>query len=95
MESSNRILEKSPFRPPYTTQEATNWTHIDVTGFQALHSPNTVDADLILDGTEERVKEAYYGEVEQLLKRVTGASDVVFLDHTVRKVRPNQLDDSP
>lgn len=70
-------------------------THIDVTGFQALNSPSTVDADLILDGTEEQVKEAYYGEVEQLLKRVTGASHVVFFDHTIRKVRPGQPDDSP
>jgi hypothetical protein len=70
-------------------------THIDVTGFQALHSPSTVDADLILNGTEEQVKEAYYGEVEQLLKRVTGANRVVFFDHTVRKVRPDQTLDSP
>ncbi|CAF1212093.1 unnamed protein product [Didymodactylos carnosus] len=70
-------------------------THIDVTGFQAIHSPSTVDADLILDGTEEQIKEAYYGEVEQLLKRVTGANHVVFFDHTVRKVRPGQVDSSP
>ncbi|CAM6006414.1 unnamed protein product [Sphagnum balticum] len=70
-------------------------THIDVTGFQALHSPSAVDPDLILNGTEEQVKETYYGEVAQLLKRVTGASHVVFFDHTVRKVRPGQVDDSP
>ncbi|CAF3747127.1 unnamed protein product [Rotaria sp. Silwood1] len=70
-------------------------THIDVTGFQALYSPSTVDPDLILNGTEEQVKEAYYPEVEQLLKRVTGASHIVFFDHTVRKMRPGQLDDSP
>ncbi|CAF3522357.1 unnamed protein product [Rotaria socialis] len=70
-------------------------THIDVTGFQALHSPSTVDADLILNGTDEQFKEAYYGEVEQLLKRITGANHVVFFDHTIRKVRPGQLDDSP
>lgn len=70
-------------------------THIDVTGFQALHSPSTVDADLILNGTEEQVKDVYYGEVEELLKRVTGASHVVFFDHTIRQMRPGQLDDSP
>jgi hypothetical protein len=69
-------------------------THIDVTGFQTLYSPSTVDADLILNGTDEEVKEAYYDEVEQLLKRVTGASHIVFFDHTVRKVRPGQLNDS-
>ena len=69
-------------------------THIDVTGFQALHSPSTVDPDLILNGTEEQVKEIYYGEVEQLLKRVTGANHVVFFDHTVRKIRPGQIDDN-
>jgi cephamycin C biosynthesis protein len=70
-------------------------THIDVTGFQAIHSPSTVDADIILNGTEEQVKEAYYGEVEQLIKRFTGANHVVFFDHTIRRVRPDQLDDSP
>jgi len=69
-------------------------THIDVTGFQALHSPSAVDPDIILDGTEEQVKEAYYGEVEELLKRVTGANHVVFFDHTVRKVRPGEVSDS-
>jgi cephamycin C biosynthesis protein len=70
-------------------------THIDVTGFQTLHSPSTVDADLILNGTEEQVKKIYYGEVEQLLKRVTGANHIIFFDHTVRKMRPDQLDNSP
>ena len=70
-------------------------THIDVTGFQAVYSPSTVDADLILNGTDEEVKEVYYGEVEELLKRVTGASHVVFFDHTIRKMRPGQVDDSP
>lgn len=70
-------------------------THIDVTGFQAVHSPSAVDANLILNGTEEEVKDAYYGEVEELLKRVTGASHIVFFDHTIRKMRPDQVDDSP
>ena len=70
-------------------------THIDVTGFQALHSPSSVDADLILNGTDEQIKEVYYNEVEQLLKRVTGAAHVIFFDHTVRKVRPGQLDSTP
>jgi hypothetical protein len=68
--------------------------HIDITGFQTVHSPSTVDADLILNGTEEQIQEAYYGEVEELLKRVTGANHVVFFNHTVRKVRPGQILDS-
>ncbi|CAF1145430.1 unnamed protein product [Adineta steineri] len=70
-------------------------THIDITGFQALTSPSTVDADLILNGTEEQVKEVYYGEVEQLLKRATGANHVVFFDHTIRKTRPGIVSDTP
>lgn len=70
-------------------------THIDVTGFQAIHSPSTVDADLILTGTEEQVKDIYYGEVEQLLKRVTGADQIIFFDHTIRRARPDQVDDTP
>lgn len=70
-------------------------THIDVTGFQALYSPSAVDPNLILDGTDEQVKEVYYGEVEELLKNVTGANHIVFFDHTIRRVRPDQLEDSP
>jgi cephamycin C biosynthesis protein len=69
--------------------------HIDVSGFQAVHSPSMVDPDLILNGTEDQIKQAYYDEVEQLLKRITGAKHIVFFDHTVRKVRPGQLDNTP
>ncbi|CAF3710780.1 unnamed protein product [Rotaria sp. Silwood1] len=70
-------------------------THIDITGFQALYSPSKVDAELILNGTEKQVKEIYYAEVEQLLKHVTGANHIIFFDHTIRKMRPGQLSDSP
>ena len=70
-------------------------THIDITGFQAVHSPSKVDADIILNGTEEQIKQAYYGEVEELIKRVTGANHVVFFDHTVRKVRESSVEDTP
>ena len=96
MGNAHRITAANPSRSPYTISEAKKSdTHIDVTGFQALHSPSTVDPDLILDGTEEQVKQAYYGEVEELIKRFTGANHVVFFDHTVRKVRPGQTVDSP
>ena len=35
---------------------------------------------------EERIKSVYYKEVEELLKKVTGAKRVVIFDHTIRYV---------
>jgi len=70
-------------------------THIDTTGFQALTSPSTVSADLLLHGTEDNVRSIYYPEVEALLKKATGADRVVFFDHTIRKHRPDLPDSDP
>ena len=70
-------------------------THIDVTGFQAITAPSAVPASVLLDGSDEDVKRAYYPEVERLLLQQTGASRVVFFDHTVRRKYPEHVPETP
>ena len=71
-------------------QEAS--THIDVTGFQAVTSPSTVPASLLLEASDDEIRRVYYPEVERLLLQQTGASRVVFFDHTVRKYHEGETD---
>lgn len=70
-------------------------THIDVTGFQALTSPSSLPSDFFDTATEEDIKQVYYPEVEALLLKHTGASRVIFFDHTLRKPRPGVPDSDP
>ena len=53
---------------------------LDVHGFQFVRhvSAETEFVD------EQRIKEVYYKEAEELLKRVTGAKRVLIFDHTIR-----------
>eukprot|EP00026_Physarum_polycephalum_P011325 Phypoly_transcript_11540.p1 GENE.Phypoly_transcript_11540~~Phypoly_transcript_11540.p1 ORF type:complete len:312 (+),score=40.87 Phypoly_transcript_11540:251-1186(+) len=62
-------------------------THIDVTGFQAITSPSSISSDILLSGNDKEIEKIYYPEVEALLLKSTGASRVVFFDHTVRMPR--------
>ncbi|KAJ6535943.1 hypothetical protein DFH09DRAFT_1283894 [Mycena vulgaris] len=64
---------------------------LDTTGFQlykraAKHTAFTSDVE---------IKEEYYPESIELIKRLTGASRVVLFDHTVRRRRPNEIEDTP
>ncbi|KAJ7176462.1 hypothetical protein C8R46DRAFT_943385 [Mycena filopes] len=64
---------------------------LDTTGFQlynrpAKHTAFTSDAE---------IEREYYPESIELIKELTGASRVVLFDHTIRRRRPGQLDDSP
>ncbi|KAF8064041.1 hypothetical protein FPV67DRAFT_1503310 [Lyophyllum atratum] len=64
---------------------------LDTFGFQlvqrsAKHTAFTDDAD---------IQREYYPESAELIKEVTGATRVVFFDHTFRRRRPGQFDDSP
>jgi len=70
-------------------------THIDTTGFQAVTSPSTVPAEVLLGSSDAEIEKVYYPEVEALLKKHTGASRVVFFDHTVRKPRPPGTPNTP
>lgn len=70
-------------------------THIDSTGFQVLTSPSSVPGDFILSSSDEEIAKRYYPEVEQLLKKQTGASRVVFFDHTIRRPQPPGTPNTP
>ncbi|KAI0646358.1 hypothetical protein C8Q79DRAFT_909814 [Trametes meyenii] len=64
---------------------------LDTTGFQyfaraAKHTAFTNDAD---------VEKEYYSESIELVKELTGASRVVPFDHTIRRRRPEELEDTP
>jgi len=68
-----------------------NSVSLDKEGFQygvhpAKHTAFTDDA---------AIEAEYYPESIELLKQVTGASRVVLFDHTIRRRRPEQVDDGP
>lgn len=53
---------------------------LDVHGFTLLHAPTQV-----VDFRDEAtLRDSYYAEAEQILKRATGAAKVVIFDHTLR-----------
>jgi len=64
---------------------------LDTTGFQFFHhsSKHTSFAN------DEEVVREYYPESIELIKKLTGASRVELFDHTIRRRRPGQVDDSP
>ncbi|KAF8624186.1 hypothetical protein AX15_006004 [Amanita polypyramis BW_CC] len=95
---------------PATGKRDTNWTHqlqdvqvenvrgkedsvgLDTTGFQYVFRPSKYEGEFI---DNEEIKREYYPESEALIKELTGASQVLFFDHTVRRNRPGVLDDNP
>ncbi|KAI0055917.1 hypothetical protein BV25DRAFT_1981241 [Artomyces pyxidatus] len=94
---------------PVTGKRETNWKHtphtvsienlrgreseasLDTTGFQFFHHP----AKHTSFANDEEVEREYYPESIELIKELTGASRVVLFDHTIRRRRPGQIDDSP
>ncbi|EPQ50914.1 hypothetical protein GLOTRDRAFT_133652 [Gloeophyllum trabeum ATCC 11539] len=42
-----------------------------------------------------KIREEYYPESIELIKELTGASQVVLFDHTIRRRRPNEKEDTP
>ncbi|KAJ7190768.1 hypothetical protein GGX14DRAFT_507112, partial [Mycena pura] len=64
---------------------------LDVTGFQLFHHP----AKHTTFANDAEIEREYYPESIELIKQLTGASRVVLFDHTVRRRRPGEIDDSP
>jgi len=64
---------------------------LDTAGFQLFHRP----AKHTSFATDEDIYREYYPESIELLKELTGASRVIFFDHTIRRRRPDQIGDSP
>ncbi|KAI6169719.1 hypothetical protein EDD17DRAFT_26080 [Pisolithus thermaeus] len=64
---------------------------LDVAGFQYFRYPakHTKFTD------EEEIKEEYYPESIELIKKLTGASRVVVFDHTLRRRRPGERGADP
>lgn len=54
---------------------------LDVSGFQFVHHPS-VEKDFV---DEDKIKSVYYPEVEEVLKKHTGAKRVFIFDHTIRR----------
>ncbi|KAH0826053.1 hypothetical protein J3R83DRAFT_7339 [Lanmaoa asiatica] len=44
---------------------------------------------------DKEIEAEYYPECVELIKKLTGASSIVIFDHTIRRRRPDQADDSP
>ncbi|RDB29782.1 Uncharacterized protein in dcmA 3'region [Hypsizygus marmoreus] len=64
---------------------------LDTAGFQLYHRPSKHTA--FTDDAE--IEREYYPESIETIKELTGASRVVLFDHTIRRRRPGQADDSP
>jgi len=64
---------------------------LDTAGFQFFKAP----AKHTSFASDAEIEAEYYPESVELLKQLTGASRVVLFDHTVRRRRPGEVDDSP
>ncbi|KAF8901862.1 hypothetical protein CPB84DRAFT_1846578 [Gymnopilus junonius] len=64
---------------------------LDTTGFQYYKHP----AKHTSFANDEEIIREYYPESIELIKKLTGASQVVLFDHTVRRRRPGDKGDSP
>ncbi|KAH8667949.1 hypothetical protein BGZ60DRAFT_487313 [Tricladium varicosporioides] len=58
---------------------------LDTTGFQIVKHES---AEKKFED-EEKIKEVYYGEIEEILKKATGANRVFIFDHTIRRPNPS------
>jgi hypothetical protein len=74
--------------PIYDIRGHENEFTLDENGFQVVKAP-TAEKDF---KNGESIKNGYYKEVEELLKKVTGAHKVVIFDHTIRRAIPGQID---
>ncbi|TFK68053.1 hypothetical protein BDN72DRAFT_821708 [Pluteus cervinus] len=64
---------------------------LDNAGFQLGHHP----ANHKSFTSDAEIEAEYYPESIELIKKVTGASQVVLFDHTIRRRRPGEVDDTP
>ncbi|KNZ77549.1 hypothetical protein J132_05142 [Termitomyces sp. J132] len=64
---------------------------LDVSGFQYY----THNSRCKSFNTDAEVRENYYPESIDVIKRLTGASKVILFDHTIRRHRPEDHEESP
>ncbi|KAH6662021.1 hypothetical protein B0J14DRAFT_663003 [Halenospora varia] len=58
---------------------------LDTTGFQVVKH-ESAEKEFVDD---EQIKSRYYGEIEGILKKATGANKVFIFDHTIRRPNPS------
>ncbi|KAF9263805.1 hypothetical protein L218DRAFT_864088 [Marasmius fiardii PR-910] len=63
---------------------------LDGAGFQFLRQPLTFKGFEKADVSEEEVRQGYYSEVIEMVKKVTGASEVIIYDHKIRRHIPGK-----
>jgi len=61
---------------------------LDTTGFQPVVSPSYVYPSILLSGSDDLIKKLYYPEVENILRRMSNADQIIFFDHTLRRHDP-------
>jgi len=64
---------------------------LDTAGFQFFNAP----AKYTTFSSDTEIEAEYYPESIELLKKLTGATRVVLFDHTIRRRRPEEVEDSP
>ncbi|RDX54569.1 hypothetical protein OH76DRAFT_1373371 [Lentinus brumalis] len=64
---------------------------LDTTGFQYFRRP----AKHTTFENDEVIEKEYYAESIELVKELTGASRAVVFDHTIRRRRPGEIEDTP
>ncbi|KAI0648328.1 hypothetical protein C8Q79DRAFT_905919 [Trametes meyenii] len=61
---------------------------LDVHGFQFVKWPSVESAF----ADDERIKEKYYPEAEEILKKVAGGKRIFIFDHTIRRRKPDDAE---
>lgn len=64
---------------------------LDTSGFQFSKRPAKHQSF----ASDEEIRNEYYPESIELIKELTGASRVVLFDHTIRRRRPGETEDTP
>lgn len=87
----HRNFEREEKEVPIENARGEEAITLDKAGFQlvkraAKHTAFVDDAE---------IRREYYPESADLIKQITGASKVVWFDHTIRRRRPGEIDDSP
>ncbi|KAG8934441.1 hypothetical protein FRC03_003430 [Tulasnella sp. 419] len=70
-----------------------NEMSLDATGFQFLSHPTTLSAEDFDD--DDKVRQVYYDEIIEFIKKVTGANRAIIFDHTVRRNQASLTETDP
>ncbi|GAA6062427.1 hypothetical protein JCM10212_006062 [Sporobolomyces blumeae] len=73
-------------RPVLASPEGRNAVSIETTGFD-VPDPAVTRTKMRYEDwdDEDKIRKVYYDEVSELLKKVTGGSEVIIFDHTIRR----------